>query len=204
MQFGADQSSEVQWAYCLVWYFLVQSSVVQCSAVWWSQAQAKTVQSSEEQCRPVQSSEVLSGQVQSSPLRWRAVQSTECSLSLRKSNFVRSRPIPFIPFQLSTFQSSRAQVHITQQQSILVQSIAVQSSAIRNSSVPSRPLQSFESRKTQSCSVKLRTTNCIAARQVKWSAIRKSPHLSPFKCNSVQCCLQLSHQHNEARLLALS
>ena len=72
MQFGADQSSEVQWTDCPVWYFPVQSRVVQCSAVWWSQAQPKTVQSSEVQCRPLQcypaqSSPVHSNDVRSSP-----------------------------------------------------------------------------------------------------------------------------------------
>ena len=123
---------------------------------------------------------------------------------------VQSRPVQFqfIPFQLSSFQSSIAQVYISQQQSSLVQSSAVKSSAIRNSSAPSRPVPSnpeqltaVESSTTQSCSVKLGTTKCIAARPVKWSAIRKSPHLSPYKCISVLCCLQLWHQHNQERLL---
>ena len=131
MQFGADQSSEVQWTDCPVWYFPVQSRVVQCSAVWWSQAQTKTVQSSEVRCRPVQSSEVLSGSVQSSPVH---------STNVRSSPFseICTRPVQFqfIPFQLSTFQSSIAQVHISQQQWSLIHSSAVQSSAIRSSSTP--------------------------------------------------------------------
>ena len=103
MQFGADQSSEVQWTDCPVWYFPVQSRVVQCSAVWWSQAQTKTVQSSEVQCRPVQSSEVLSGSVQSSPLHWRAVQSIQWNL--RPSGPVPSSPIPihFLPAKYISF-----------------------------------------------------------------------------------------------------
>ena len=75
MQFGADQSSEVQWLSSMV-----LSSAIQGSAVWWSQAQTKTVQSSEVQCRPVQSSEVLSGSVQSSPVHWCTVQSIQWNL----------------------------------------------------------------------------------------------------------------------------
>ena len=145
--------------------------------------------------------------VQSSPLHWRVVQSIQWNL--RPSGPVPSSPILFVPFQLSTFQSSVAQVHISQWQSSLVQSSAVHSSAIltaQPSPVPSSPEQliATESRTTQSCSVDLGTTTCILARPDKWSAIPKSPHLSPYKCISVQCCLQLSHQHKEERLLALS
>ena len=81
MQFGADQSSEVQWLSSMV-----LSSAIQGSAVWWSQAQTKTVQSSEVQCRPVQSSEVLSGSVQSSP-----VQSTP--LTCGPVHSVKSAPV---------------------------------------------------------------------------------------------------------------
>ena len=208
VSFGNVECSSVQISLarcsdCCVWYFPIQSRVVQCSAVCWSQAQTKTVQSSEVQCRPVQSSEVLSGSVQSSPVH---------STNVRSSPFSEICACPvqfqFIPFQLSTFQSSIAQVHISQQQSSLIQSSAVQSSAIRSSSTPFRPVPSsleqltaVESSTTQSCSVKLGTAKCIAARPVKWSAIRKSPHLSPYKCISVQSCLQLTHQHNQERLL---
>ena len=84
---------------CFVWYVPVQSTVVQCSAVWWSQAQPKTVQSSEVQCRPVQCSEVLSGSVQSSPLHWRAVQYIQWILR-------PSSPILFVPIQFHSLPSS--------------------------------------------------------------------------------------------------
>ena len=201
MQFGADPSSQVQWLSCMV-----LSSSIQGSAVCWILSWRYD--------SPIQSSEVLSGSVQSSPLHWRVVQSIQWNL--RPSSPVPSSPIlfvpvqfQFIPFQLSTFQSSVAQVHISQWQSSLVQSSAVHSSAIltaQPSPVPSSPEQliATESRTTQSCSVELGTTTCILARPVKWSAIPKSPHLSPYKCISVQCCLQLSHQHKEERLLTLS
>ena len=56
MQFGADQSSEVQWTDCPVWYFPVQSRVVQSGEVKLTLRQSRKVQ-----YRPVQSSEVLSG-----------------------------------------------------------------------------------------------------------------------------------------------
>ena len=188
MQFGTDQSS------CPVWYFPVRSKVVQCSAVWWSQAQPKTVRSSEVQCRSVQSSEVLSGSVQSGPLHWRAVQSIQWNLC--PSSPVQSRPVQFqFISKLSSFQSGIAQVHISRQQSSLIQSSVLQSSAIRNTSSHSRPsspeqLTAVESSTTQFCSVKLGTTKCITVRPIKWSAIRKSPHWSPYKCISVQSCLQ--------------
>ena len=140
MQFGTDQSS------CPVWYFPVRSRVLQCSAVWWSQAQPKTVRSSEVQCRSVQSSEVLSGSVQSGPLHWHAVQSIQWNLC--PSSPVQSRPVQFqFISKLSSFPSGIAQVHISRQQSSLVQSSALQSSAICNTSAHSRPVQS-------------RTTNC--------------------------------------------
>ena len=101
MQFGADQSSEVQWTDCPVWYFPVQSRVVQCSAVWWSQAQPKTVQSSEVQCRPVQSSEVLSGSVQSSPVYWCAVQSIQWNLRPSSPIPIHSLPAKYFSIQHS-------------------------------------------------------------------------------------------------------
>ena len=121
------------------------------------------------------------------------------------SNSVPSRLIPFIPFQLSTFVPSITQVHTSQQQSSLVRQVqcrAVQSVTAQPSPVPSSPeqLTAVESSTTQSCSVKLGTIS-IAAREVKWSAIPKSPNLGPCKCISVQFCLQLSHQHNQERLL---
>ena len=172
MQFGADQSSEVQWLSCMV-----LSSAIQGSAFWWSQAQTKTVQSSEVQCRPVQSSEVLSGSVQSSP-----VQSTDVRSSPFSKNCARPVQFQFIPFQLSTFQSSVGQVHTSQQQSSLVQSIAVQSSAIRNSSAQSRPVQS-------------RTTNCrwVQHNAVPLSLVRNTQvHCSPsrqLKCYSEKSTL---------------
>ena len=99
MQFGTDQSS------CPVWYFPVRSRVLQCSAVWWSQAQPKTVRSSEVQCRSVQSSEVLSGSVQSGPLHWHAVQSIQWNLC--PSSPVQSRPVQFqFISKLSSFHFS--------------------------------------------------------------------------------------------------
>ena len=164
------QISLARYSECPVWYFPVQSRLVQCSPVRWS---------------PVPSSSVFwSGPAQSSPVR---------STDVRSSPFseICARPVQFqfIPYQLRTFKSSIAQVPTTQQSS-LVQSSAVQSSAIRSSSaVPARPsrpkqLTTVESSTTQRCSVKLGTTKCIAARPVKWSTIRKSPHWSHYKCVS--------------------
>ena len=144
--------------------------------------------------------------VQSSPLHSTDVRSSTfsgfCASSVPSSLIsIHSLPAKYI-------WSSIAQVHISQLQSKLVQWSAVQRSVIRNSSAQSRPvpfsqgqLTAVESTTTQSCSVKLGTTKCIAARPVKWSAIRKSPHWSPYKCISVQSCLQLTHQHNQERLL---
>ena len=71
MHFGADQSSEMQWTDCPVWYFPVQLKVVQCSAVWRSQAQAKT---SEVLCK-----DILCGLVQWSTFTCSAVQSLSVS-----------------------------------------------------------------------------------------------------------------------------
>ena len=121
MQFGADQCSEVQWLSCMV-----LSSSIRSSAVWWSQAQTKTVQSSEVQCRPVQSSEVLSGSVQSSPVH---------STNVRSSPFseICARPVQFqfIPYQLRTFKSSIAQVPY--------KSTAVESSPVKCSAEQCNP-----------------------------------------------------------------
>ena len=188
---------------CPVWYFPVQSRVVQRSAGWWSQAQYKTVQSSEVhavqfsllKCCPAHSSPVHSTDVRSSPF-----------------NEICARPVQFqfIPYQLRTFKSSIAQVPYksTAVESSPVKCSAEQCNPLQLSPVPSCPvpfspeqLTAVESSTTQSCSVKLGTTKCIAARPVKWSAIPKSPHWSPYKCISVQSCLQLTHQHNQERLL---
>ena len=201
MQFGADQCSEVQWLSCMV-----LSSSIQSSAVWWSQAQTKKIQSSEVWCRPLQSSELLSGSVQSGPVH--KVESAPVQSSLVQSNPVRSRPIPVhsFPAKYISIQRSPGPCKSIAVESSQVQCKAVQSVRAQPSPVPSsrEQLIATQSRTPQSCSVELGTTTCIAARPFKWDAIPKSPHLSPYKCISVQCCLQLSHQHKEERLLTLS
>ena len=202
MQLGADQCSEVQWLSCMVLSSSIQSSEVKLRLRQSSPVKYGAVQFSLLKCCPAQSSPV-----QSSPLHWRAVQSIQWNL--RPSSPI---PIHSLPAKYISIQRRPGSYKSTAVESSLVQSSAVQSSAIRNSSaqsrpVPSRPvpfspeqLTAVESSTTQSCSVKLGTTKCIAARPVKWSAIRKSPHWSPYKCISVQSCLQLSHQHNQERL----
>ena len=142
VSFGNVECSSVQISVarcsdCPVWYFPVQSGVVQSGEVKLSLRQSSPVKCSAVQfsllnCCPAQSSPVQS-------IRW----------NLRPSSPILFVPVQFqfIPSQLSTFQSSLAQVHISQQQSSQVQSNAVQSSAIRKSSAQSRPIQS-------------RTTNC--------------------------------------------
>ena len=92
---------------CHVWYFPVQSRVVQSGEV-----KLRLRQSSPVKCSAVQFSLLKCCPAQSSP-----VQSTD----MRSSPFseICSRPVQFqfIPFQLSTFQSSVGQVHTSQQQS---------------------------------------------------------------------------------------
>ena len=143
---------------------LRQSGPVKCSAVHFSLLQ----------CCPAQSSPLHSHRRAVQSIQWNLRPSSPFNGICARP--VQSRPIQFqfIPFQLSSFQSSIAQVYISQQQSSLVQSSAVQSSAIRNSSAPSRPVPSnpeqltaVESSTTQSCSVKLGTTKCVAARPFK-------------------------------------
>ena len=135
----------------------MQSSEVKLSLRLSGSVKCSTVHFSLLKCCPAQSSPLHS--------HWRAVQSSPFSGICARP--VQSRPVrsQFIPFHLSSFQSS-----------------------IAHSPVPPNPeqLTAVESSRTQSCSVKLGTTKRIAARPVKWIAIRKSPHWSPYKCISVQ------------------
>ena len=90
MQFGADQSSEVQWTDCSVWYFPVQSRVVQSGEV-----KLRVRQSSLVKCMPSISvfwSAVRLSPVRSIPLTRGPVHSEESAPV--QSNPVRSRPIP--------------------------------------------------------------------------------------------------------------
>ena len=97
----------------------VQISLARCSDchVWYFPAQSRVVQSGEVKLRLRQSSPVKCSAVHSSPVQSSPVQSTD----VRSSPFseICARPVQFqfIPFQLSTFQSSVGQVHTSQQQS---------------------------------------------------------------------------------------
>ena len=198
VSFGKVECSSVQisLARCSdfpVWYFPVQSRVVQCSAVWWGRAQSKTVQSSGAACCPAQYS----------PLHWHAVQSMQWNLRPSSPISIYSLPAKYISIQHSPGLFKSTAVKFNTIKCSAEHCRAVHSVAALPSPVPSSPeqLTAVESSTMQSCSVKLGTTKCIAARLVNWSAIRKSPHWSPYKRISVQSCLQLSHQHNQERLL---
>ena len=183
VSFGNVQCSSVQISLARCSELTFQFNRGKCSVVQSVEVKLRQRQSSPVRHSAVQFSFLKCFPAQSSPLRRRVLQSSlirssllsgVCSRPAQSSpvpfKSIRSRPIPVIPFHLSTFQSRIAQVHISQQQSSLVQSSAVQSSAIRSSSaVPSRPKQltTVESSTTQRCSVKLGTTKCIAARPVK-------------------------------------
>ena len=130
VSFGKVECSSVQISLarcsdCPVWYFPVQSRVVQCSAVWWGRAQSKTVQSSEVHA------------VQFSLLK--------CCPAQSHSTDARSSPIPIhsLPAKYILIQRSPGPYKSTAVESSLVQSSAVQSSVIRKSSAQSRPIQSW-------------------------------------------------------------
>ena len=134
----------------------------------------------------VQSGEVKLRQRQSSPVRCSAVQFSLLKCCPAQSSPVQSTPPTCTPVQFNPVQS------------------------IKWSLFQSRPVQiySFPSNSSHSLPPKYISildspgpykSTAVESGPVKWSAI--CPHLSPYKCISVLCCLQLSHQHNQERLL---
>ena len=122
VSFGNVECSSVQISLarcsdCPVWYFPVQSRVMQCGEVKLRVRQVGPVK-----CMP-------SSSIFWSAVRLSTVHSTDMRSSTCSEICARPAQFQFIPFQLSTFQSSIAQIYLSQQQLSLVQSSAVQSTA---------------------------------------------------------------------------